>query len=629
MFARWYSLALLLTLLALSGPALGQEQELLNGQAGRYPLRAYLKEPAAVGPAKLVVELGKPKELAKLPESKHTPAVDEPPPPPPRELAVSVVMEMPDMISTRPTSVKLTSTAPNRFEGDVLITMKGDWRVQFVVQTPEGEFRPLAKFKVGAGSSAAPAGEDGLELCDPSSDAIPLKIRSFPDPARVGQNRIRIELPQDVTVPVMVGVSMPGLALGIPPREAVRQDDGSYEAIVNLPMAGYWQLRVDLNGNALPPFALTVEEPRTAGPNRLMLPIAVLVLIPVILFVALRKRSALRPVLMGSALFLAILVAGTLIERLWPSQHAGSMEMDMMAPDMGMGRLSAPLPVLESKLEKTAFVTTRSYPATVVAAKESVVVSNVSGVLTQLAPVGTYLATGATAARVGSQTVLATSSGVVLQHFLNNGSSVNPGTAVLSLSDPKSLAVRARAPLADRDMLQAGLPVDVFGRNDGQRAPGKLSLVSGVSEGQSFTIEATLDNTRPLPPVHAELEARPSTPRVDLGVFVLGQSVNLKVALEGRRSTITVPRDAVRQTPDGEARVFLVTPVAGQKVAREQKVTLGEASQNQIEIVSGLSEGQIIVARLEPSLRNGDVITKATLGGGVYRSLVVPGDGSH
>ena len=629
MFSRWCPSVVLLTLLVLSCPALAQEQELLKGQAGRYPLRAYLREPAAVGPAKMVVELGAPKELAKLPESKHTPAVDEPPPPPPRDLAVSVVMEMPDMVSTRPTSVALSPTAPNRFEGDVLITMKGDWRVQFVVQTPEGEFRPLAKFKVGPNSSSSASGENGLELCDPSQgDAIPLKIRSSPDPARVGANRIKIELPQDITVPVMVGVSMPGLALGIPPQEAIRQDDGSYEATVHLPMAGYWQLRVDLNGNAPPPFALTVEEPRTSGPNRALLPIVMVTMVPVLVFVALRRRSALKPVLGASAFLLAILATGAVIERFWPSQHSGSMEMDMLAADMGMGRLSAPLPVLESKLEKTPFVTTQSYPATVIAAKESVVISHSSGVLAQLAPVGSYLASGDGVAKVGAETIRAASSGVVLQHFQNEGSSISSGTAVLSLSDPKRLAVRARAPLSDRDMLQVGLPVDVYGR-DGQKTTGKLSVVSGVGEGQSLTVEAVFDNTRPIPPAHAELGIRPSTPRVDLGTFVPGQSVTLKVALEGRRSAITVPREAVRQSPDGEARVFLVTPIAGQRIAREQKVTLGEIGQTQVEVVSGLSEGQIIVAKLEPSLRDGDVIIKATLGGGVYRSLVVPGDGSH
>lgn len=628
-FARSFTLALIFGLLLLSGPALGQEVELLKGQAGLYPLRATLSQPAAVGPAHLVVELGKPKELFKLPPSRHTPAPGEeaPPSPEPRELAVSVVLEMPDMLSTKPTSLKLTPTAPNRFEGDVLITMRGDWRVQFVVQTPEGEFRPLAKFKVGPGDPAASSAKGGLELCDPSQgETIPLKIRSFPDPARVGPNRLRIELPENVTVPVMVGVDMPGLALGIPPREALRQDDGSYEALIDLPMAGYWQLRVDLNGRALPPFALTVEEPPTRGPSRALLPVVMLGFIPVLLFFVLRQRSTLKPVAMGAMLLLVTLTAGAAIESAWPSRH--SMEMDMFAFDLGLGHLSAPLPILEARLEKTPFVTTKDYPATVVTAQESLVVSSRTGVLSDLAPVGDFVRAGEVVARVDSEPVRAPSQGVVVQARVTNGSRVEAGSAFLRLSDPRTVAVRARALLSDRDMLQAGLPVEVVG-SDGRTSKGKLTLVSAISDGREFEIEAVLDNTRPRGSAHRELEAKAPSPRVDLGTFAFGQNVILKVGLEGPRSTITVPREAVRETADGEPRVFLVTQVAGHRVAREQKVTLGETNETHVQVLSGLTEGQVIVAKLEPSLRDGDVVTRATLGEGVYRSLVVPGEGSH
>lgn len=627
-FARSFILALIFGLLLLSGPGLGQEYELLKGQAGLYPLRATLSKPATVGPAHLVVELGKPKELFKLPPSRHTPAPGEPPPTPePRELTVSVVMEMPDMLSTKPTSVKLTPTAANRFEGDVLITMRGDWRVQFVVQTPEGEFRPLAKFKVGPGEPAVSSTDGGLELCDPSQgETIPLKIRSFPDPARVGQNRVRIELPENVTVPVMVGVDMPGLALGIPPSEAMRQDDGSYEAIIDLPMAGYWQLRVDLNGRALPPFALTVEESSTRGPSRALLPMAIAGLVPILLFVVLRKRSALKPVVMGVALLLVTLTLGTAIESAWPSRH--SMEMDMLAFDMGLGHLSAPLPVLEARLEKTPFVTTKDYRATVVAAKESMVVSSRAGVLSDLAPVGSFVRAGDLVARVGSEPVRASSQGVVVQVMLTSGATVEAGSALMSLSDPRTVAVRARALLSDRDMLQAGLPVEAVG-GDGQTSKGKLSLVSAVSDGHGFAIEAVLDNTRARGAAHRELEAKAPSPPVDLGTFTIGQNVILKVGLEGPLSTISVPREAVRETADGEPRVFLVTQVAGHRVARAQKVTLGVSNETHVQILSGLTEGQVIVAKLEPSLQDGDVVTRAILGEGVYRSLVIPGEGSH
>lgn len=629
MLGRVCLLFLLFHSFFLCGAAWGQEQELLQGQAGLYPLRAYLSQPAAVGPAHLVVELGQPKELFKLPEGRHTPppGAPTPTPEPPRELAVSVVMEMPDMISVKPNSVKLKSVGVNRFEGDVLITMKGDWRLQFVVQTPEGEFRPLARFKVGASRASAKTPEGGLELCDPdASEAIPLKIRNFPDPARVGANRLRIELPENTNVPVMVGADMPGLALGIPPCEATRQEDGSYEAVVDLPMAGYWQVRVDLNGRALPPFALTVEAKRTHGPSRTLLPIVALGLVPALLFLTWRNRRLLKPLTLGAVALLAALGLGAAIEALWPSRHSSSMEMDMFRFDMGMGHLSAPLPVLEAKLEKTRFVTTRDYAAIIEPAKTSVVPSPTRGAISALAEVGAVVSAGDPVAKVGAEIVRAPRRAVVVKRFVDDGSSVEAGAALVLLGDTNRVAVRSNAPISDHGSLSLGMPVDVVGA-DGERARGKLTFVSAAVGPRGLAIAAEVDNSRPKgAPQHS---GGATAAQVDLGLFALGQRVTLKVEVEGPRSTISVPREAVRETADGGARVFLVSQIAGKRVAREQKVTLGATNETHLEVLSGLSAGQTIVGRLEPSLQDGDVVVRATLGEGVFRSLVVPGEGSH
>lgn len=627
--ARYFTVLWLIFVSFLSG-AWGQEFELLQGQAGLYPLRATLREPAAVGPAHLVVELGQPKELFKLPPSQHTPAPREEPPAKPRELAVSVVLEMPDMPSAKPTSVKLTSTAPNRFEGDVLITMKGDWRAQFVVQTPQGEFRPLARFKVGSGSVSGKTAQGGLELCDPDqSENIPLTIRSFPEQPRVGKNLLRIELPGDVTMPVMVGVSMPGSAVGIPPREAVRQEDGSYQALIHLPMAGYWQVRVDLNGRALPPFALTVEQTDTPGENRALLPLIGGALVPILLWVFWRRRGHFKPVLAGAVLLLGTVALGAAIETAWPSRHSMEMEMDMLAFDMGLGHLTAPLPVLESKLVKTPFVTTKSYSAVVGPQRQNLVRSSRSGVLSELTRVGSYVSSGATVASVGSQKVMSAFGGVVVQTLLTDGATVSPGDPILSVSPTETVLARAWVPLSDRDMLVPGMPIEVVGR-DGQRAKGKLTRVSAVSDGRGVEVEAVVDNVRPRDSAHGLPAQRFSTtPAVALRRFAIGESVRLKVTVEGPRSSISVPREAVRETAQGQTHVFLVSQVAGQRVARAQQVSLGVVNETHVEVLNGLSEGQVIVAKLEPSLKDGDLVVRAALGEGVYRSLVVPGDGSH
>lgn len=642
-FRPWAAVVALFFLLVAPPPLWAQEQELISSQAGRYPLRAYLASPAGVGPVRIVVELGRPTmgsttprtraiRIGSSPDSPYapdpvTPAADSTPKAQAFDgVRVALALDMPDMSAVKPVEVELTSAAPGRYEGDILLTMKGVWRIQFLVTTPDGTARKQATIKVG--DQLAPSldnenSEGGLELCSPEAGAdVPVTVHCVPDPPCVGKNRLRIELPSAATLPVMVGVNMPGMAVGIPPTEALQQDDGSYEAEINLPMAGYWQLRLDLNGRALPPFALNAEETLSGGVSRALLFLVLPAVLALITWSVLRRRDLLFGMVLCGIILVFALGLGVLIEGRGSADHSMTMTMDMMAADMGMGHLRAPLPVIEAKVQKAPFVIWRSYPATVVPANETVILAPRSGPLTEMVPMGSTVESGGTLARVGPKVIRAPFRGVVVRGLLATGAEVQNGTPLLVFTDTSKVALAARVPVADRGSISVGMETEAAD-SERQVARGKIRLVSALNQDGTFEIQTVVKGSRQQGAVIGH-DGSVLAPAGERDVFFMGQDVNVQVVMERLPATAGVPKQAVRTSPDGRSSVFVVERIAGHRVVKNKTVTVGAVNDIQFQVLSGLEVGQTIVASVEPSLRDGDLVVPATLGEGVFRSLYVP-----
>jgi hypothetical protein len=182
--------------------------------------------------------------------------------------------------------------------------------------------------------------------------------------------------------------------------------------------------------------------------------------------------------------------------------------------------------------------------------------------------------------------------------------------------------------MADAAAVQAGMSVEVAD-NDRQAVRGKVTRRSGLSQDGTFELEAVLDG-RKLKSAVIGHDGSILAPASERERFFLGQDVVLQVVSERLPASPSVPKSALRQAGDGTQWLFVSERVAGQRVARRRQVTLGAENETQAQVLSGLSEGQIIIASAEPSLRDGDVVVPATAGEGVFRSLYVPtGQVSH
>lgn len=159
-------------------------------------------------------------------------------------------------------------------------------------------------------------------------------------------------------------------------------------------------------------------------------------------------------------------------------------------------------------------------------------------------------------------------------------SAIDPGRAVKTtttafiIGDTSQLEVSAEAGEAILKQLAIGMPVTVtFESNGGQPISGQIRQLPapyGTGEGSSVRISLDLSPT--------------------IGGYQLGDQAKVIITMANRKNVLWLPPDAIR-TINGRNFVVFQGP-NGQEHA---DVKLGVVTKDQVEILSGLSEGQVVV----------------------------------
>lgn len=588
---------------ALAAPGLAQE--IADGPAGLYPLKARISPwPPVPGKCRLSVDVGQPKEgRSDLPS-----------------LKMALLMDMP-ATKMRPLMAKLPRTRVGHYEGEVVLPMKGSWRIQFLLDTPAGEFRVVSLVQVGSGKPGAPLPTID-ENCGPEALIDPsLKVTCSPNPPRVGENHLVIQIPPDQKVAnVTVGLDMAGMPMLLAPQPAEARGGGRYEADVKLPMSGVWQLRVDLDGRVPAPVLLNVNPAERRPVSRPLLWLTLAAALPIGLGAALRKKP-LAPLVTGLAVAVSTFGAGAVIERYWPPLE----EMDMSSEAHEMNSAT---PVLQATVQKVPLSIYKTYSAQVRPAHEQILAG--SGVVWELAQTDVAVNKGDFLGRVGNATLRAPAKGVVTRRLAEPGQTVS-GAPVLGFARIDTVLVRADIPSLDRFLVRRGQAVDVL---DGEMATsGVITAVSALSQGKHFWVEARVKNEVPaiaamghsgnqLPlPKPGDDGGRP-------GSLPIGGEVLMRCLVDLLAPTLCVPKEAIFES-EGRSMVMVVSPVAGQQLAFRRVVVAGQANDTHREILSGLKEGETVVALAQEPLPDGTLVTAASWGEGSYRDLMIPEDFSH
>lgn len=174
--------------------------------------------------------------------------------------------------------------------------------------------------------------------------------------------------------------------------------------------------------------------------------------------------------------------------------------------------------------------------------------------------------------------------GVVAERIAQAGERVGIGEDVVRLTSPDEVEVVARAPLAAVPFLEPGQQLNVT--HGDARVVGTVRAIVPFGDDRSHLLEVRLDL-----PAEAGLKA--------------GQAVRVAVPIDGLRSVVAVPRDALVLRRDGAA----VFRIGESGVAERLTVVPGASDGVLIEVIGAVQAGDRVVIRGGERLRPGQPVT--------------------
>ncbi len=193
--------------------------------------------------------------------------------------------------------------------------------------------------------------------------------------------------------------------------------------------------------------------------------------------------------------------------------------------------------------------------------------------------------------------------GVVTTLYYKMGEIVNPGTPVVVLNDLAALEAEVNLDETDVVRIALGMPVVV-----------SVDAFPGLElSGQVIEIAPSAD-------VQSGVVLYPVTVRLDSNVLATnsgqvlllrsGMTVNVAFPIEQHSDTLLVPFRAV-ETEGGQAYLTRVTGAASERV----EVTLGLITDTQVEILSGIREGDVVTVYANP-VQDTELMNNPMFGGG-------------
>jgi len=169
--------------------------------------------------------------------------------------------------------------------------------------------------------------------------------------------------------------------------------------------------------------------------------------------------------------------------------------------------------------------------------------------------------------------------GVVSKRYADTGSLVGAGTgtssqALVRLSQLDPLRLVLPVPASAVPAIRLGAPVEITLQSTKQTISAKISRTSGrvATETRTMRVEVDVPN--------ADLKLAP-------GMY---STATLELAM--RKQAIAIPIDAIQGIKDSEATVQILDK---QHKIEQRNITTGLETATRIEVVSGLSEGEMVV----------------------------------
>jgi RND family efflux transporter MFP subunit len=193
----------------------------------------------------------------------------------------------------------------------------------------------------------------------------------------------------------------------------------------------------------------------------------------------------------------------------------------------------------------------------------------------------------------GYSRITAPFSGVVTQRYANLGTLMQAGTSsstqampLVRLSEDDLFRLVIPVPESSVPYVQLGDSVDVRVPALGRTFPGKVARFSADVREDTRTMHTEVDVPNPN------------------RVLVPGMYAEATLVLEKKNNVLTVPLQAVNHS-GGQTTVYVVD---GAGSIEDRDVTLGLQTSDAVEVVSGLSENELVVVSDRSGLKRGQVV---------------------
>lgn len=180
-------------------------------------------------------------------------------------------------------------------------------------------------------------------------------------------------------------------------------------------------------------------------------------------------------------------------------------------------------------------------------------------------------------------------SGVMLKKLAEVGEIVGTGTPLFVISDIRTVKVNAYIPESELHNIKLGQEAKVLVSSLSETFTGKVTEVGSAADAASraFTIRISLSNPK--------LLIRP------------GMIAEVTLASNQSKKALVLPTEAVLHDQDNQSYVFVADPV--RRIALKRKVSIGQLTDNQIEITSGITENERVVTGGQNKLTDGTSIS--------------------
>jgi RND family efflux transporter MFP subunit len=179
--------------------------------------------------------------------------------------------------------------------------------------------------------------------------------------------------------------------------------------------------------------------------------------------------------------------------------------------------------------------------------------------------------------------------GVLLKKMAEAGEIAGMGTPLFVVSDIRRVKVNAFIPETELNSITLGEQAKVYISSLDKTFTGKVTEIGSAADATSraFTVKVDMDNPG----------------------LLIRPGMIAEVLLENRSTNqmLTLPTEAILHDTDNQTYVFIAD--SSQHRAYKRKVTVGQLINNQVEVSTGIQEGELVVTGGQQKLSDGIAIS--------------------